>query len=289
MAWFFKSKSAAHGEKRVTIATLQEDLTRLQSEIAEANRLTSEWQTSAEAAINERDALRLESEQTISNERQLHADKVSELTLKHDVTESDLKIEQQKLALLDEANMKFAEMVRERDHSLEDARKSLELTIKEASKSLDHEIQTRDAQIRERDERIRHQNAQHAEAAEKGVARIDDLSQQLANLNEQSSFRIQELEQKLVAATNDSNAKVADAESRIAVFAANVSELERKLTESETRSANRADQRSALLRNMAEINRLSTVSGKTESSAEALKILNPGWSVEENRNESESA
>ncbi len=289
MAWFFKSKSAAPDEKRVTFATLQEDVTRLQSEIAEANRLKSEWQASAEAAIDERDALRLESEQTISNERQHHADKVSELTLKHDVTESDLKIERQKLALLDEANMKFAEMVRERDRSLEDARKSLELTIKEASKSLDHEIQTRDAQIRERDERIQHLDAHHTEAATQGVARIDELSQQLATLKEQSSFRIQELGQKLVAATNDSNTKVADAESRIEVIAANVSELERKLTESETRSANRAEQRSALLRNMVEIHRLSAVSGKTESSAEALKILNPGWPVEENRSESESA
>lgn len=264
MAWFWNAMSAARKAELAALQTLREDVDRLQAMNAEALRSQAEWQTSAENAIRERETVRSEMSQTISSEREEYADKISGMNLKHEVLESDLKVERQKLTLLDEANLKMAEMLRVRDQ-----------TINDLQESKANEIRQRDTQIRQQDEKRIALEGELAKISARESARIEEMNQQLATLNEESSTRLNELAQQLTATSERAAARAA--------------ELEQQLIESETRSANRAEQRSALLRNLTEIHRLSEVSAKEEAASEALKILKPSWPEEGDRSASESA
>ncbi len=222
--------------------TLQAEIDRLQVVNAEVTRQQTEWQASAETAMQERDALRAETAETLSSERQQSADKIAELHRKKEEMESNFAQVQQKLSLLDEANVSMAEMIRQGE-----------------------------ANVQQRDQRLAEMESQHATNSTRMLAQIADLTQQMTNLSQQ-----------LTTAREDASAKLMAAEQRISAdsvqAAERIANLERQLAESETRSANRAEQRSALLRNMIEIHRLSTTSSKSDIPSDSLKLINPGWS-----------
>ena len=110
-----------------------------------------------------------------------------------------------------------------------------------------------------------------AQTAEKNalaaVAQAKQQIQTLSNQREQSQQAPVNVQESL-----DENFKQA---------AARITQLEKQLAESEAKSASRAEQRSALLRNLAEIHRLSATAARPEpaQAGDSLKVVAPGkWS-----------
>lgn len=241
MGWFWKSKAPKQQAENVEVeevaALSMEEI--LQEEI-------NQLKQSVETAQHERDRIRAEADEAIANERQHSGQKISEL-------QSSLAETEQKLKLLDEANVSMAEMIRQRDQ-----------TVAEIQTAGANELKERDAIIQQRDERLADLAAELASTSTNMSAQVADLTQKLAKAHDEASSKYAELERRL--ATNS-----AESAERIA-------KLEKQLADSEAKSASRAEQRSALLRNMAEIHRLSTTSAKSDVPSEPLKIISNGWS-----------
>ncbi|WP_157605869.1 hypothetical protein [Schlesneria paludicola] len=269
MSWFWKSKT---NQKQVEEAALkaQEELDalhteiqRLQSSLAESERLQAEWQASLEMATQERDALRAVSENALAHERQQAAEKHAQLEQRHQELESNLAEANQKHHLLDAANVEMAEMLKSSERRFEE----LQTTSSQERSERDETIRQRDQRLADlqseltaRQSELTAQQAQHEQA----VSHIANLTRQLTDANEQAVAKQADLEQRLTAEAENA--------------AARIEQLEQQLAQSELKSANRAEQRSALLRNMAEIHRLSATSSKSEPSPDSLKVVSPEWS-----------
>ena len=239
MGWFWKSKAPKQqAEKVEEVAALSmEEI--LQEEV-------NQLKESAEAAQQERDTIRAEADEAIANERQHSGQRISEL-------ESNLAETEQKLKLLDEANLSMADMIRQRDQKME-----------ELQTAAANDLNEREAIIQQRDQRLAELTAELATTSTRMSTQVADLTQKLVKAHDETSSKYAEFEQRMAANSTEASERIA--------------KLEKQLAESEARSASRAEQRSALLRNMAEIHRLSTTSTKNDVPSESLKLINPGWS-----------
>ncbi len=252
MSWFWKSKSGGQKDLLPSREALAAEVDRLQTENTQALKQKEEWQAATESATHERDLIRSQSDEALSNANLQNAEVVAELTRKQRELEANLDAELKKFALLDQANISMAQMLKDRDQQIESIR--VERT---------NDLRERDAKIEHQQQRLRELDSEIATTLSQTGLQIDGLKRQLAETTERTTVRILKLEQ--TAAANSSEA------------ATRIASLEQQLAASEARSANRAEQRSALLRNMTEIHRLSTVSPKVEASSDSLKLLDSEW------------
>ena len=236
-------------------AGLEEDVLGMIAEAAPPKLTYEELQAVADSTRIELDSLRTHSEETIS-----------QLTAKSVGLEASLVESQHRLQLLDEANVTMAKMLGERDQKIDELQKSHEAVTQQNSQQV-AELESRlaatttqttsiVADLKQQLDSLKSQN-------DASQQQIESLKQQLDHANQTAATQISELEQRHLTIHSGSTDRIAS--------------LEKQLAESEARSTNRAEQRSALLRNMIEIHRLSATSAKAEPPSESLKLVNAGW------------
>ena len=266
MSWFGNSKknqklaeeAALKAQEELT--SLQEEIQRLQTALAESQRLQADWQASTEVAKQERDALRNVSERALAHERQIAANLQTQFEKQRQELESSLAAAVQKQQLVDTANGELAETI-----------KSNERRFEELQAASARERSERDETVRQRDQEL---SVLQSELA--------GLQTQLTRQSEQAATEVAELKRQLTEAEHQATVKNVAWEQRLKTeadqAAARIEQLEQQLTQSELKSANRAEQRSALLRNLAEIHRLSATASKAEPTPDSLKVVSPEWS-----------
>ena len=229
-----------------------------------------ELQASLKAAQAELESLRTQSEATIA-----------EFTAKSTTVEATLAETQQKLQLLDEANVTMAKMLGDRDQRIQELEK-----LESQSKTQQELAKQKDDQIGELESKLAASSTQSttiiAELKQQidsltskcssSTAQVDALNHQIDSLNQQ----VESLRREVDQAHQTASAQISEVEQRqLAISASStdrIAALEQQLAESEARSANRAEQRSALLRNLMEIHRLSSTSTKSDVPSESLKF-----------------
>lgn len=231
---------------------LQEEFERLEAKNEELLRLLYEWKATSEVASQERDQVRTEAETMLTQERLQQARTVAELNLQIQQLETRLAEQQQKSRQLEQSHQSLNDLVQFRQQQID-----------EIQDTNNFELNYREARIREMEQRERDLQTQFDTAMADSVARVDDLSRQLAIANDWY--------------LRDS-----------ATATARIEELKRQLTETQARSENRAQQRSALLRNLSEIHRLSSLITNRKLTTSSLKLVPAELDVQESQDEFET-
>ena len=266
MGLFWRSKSskqlAEEAAKQAEHEALQAEVERLNAERTEIVNEQSELRSTVDKAQSEIVTLRIQSEET--------AEELHRVTSELETSISNLSETQQRLQLLDEANVGMAKILEDKDRQIEQVQQNVqraEQEVQRAQQEVQHvqseieQVQRESAAaLHQQDQLVAELEAKLTESTTKATQRIADLETQIAKSNDEAATRIREIEQRLADAMTQSSAQI--------------EKLKEQLAESEARSANRAEQRSALLRNMVEIHRLSATSSKSETSAESLKFVN---------------
>lgn len=266
MGLFWRSKSskqlAEEAAKLAEHEALQAEVGRLQNERADFVNQQAELRSTVDKAQSEIVTLRIESEEK--------AEELQRVSGELETSVTNLAETQQRLQLLDEANVGMAKMLEDKGREIEQVQQDVQRAEQEAQRAqleaqqfqaeIQQVQQASEATIKQKDQLVTELEAKLADSTSKATQRIADLETQIAKSNEEAASRIRDIEQRL--------------SDTIAQSSAQLEKLKDQLAESEARSASRAEQRSALLRNMMEIHRLSATSSKNDSASESLKFVN---------------
>jgi len=246
MGWLSKLTPAGRKAAQTAKQSMQEELDRLTQQSTEAALAQAELQSSLETAISEREAILAESAQSLATERQQNEDRIKAWNEQFQAMNKDLGAAHQNIAALNASLASHVEILRERDRTISE----LQIQI-DRHRAADSELQNRTAELETHVAKLVSEVDAERQSSRSGANRIRELEAEVASGTSKTASRLKEVEQQLAMASKNA--------------AEQIKILEQKLAESEARSARRAEQRSALLRNLADINRLSALVVNTEA------------------------